>query len=235
MPTKNKKHLRSRKRRLHNIVDLNGYSTFSVGDKYIVATGDYDTNEMIDKKISELKKEVPDSNGDPYEVENTPLWDWFTIVNTKKNRIWYCDFSMPYYSENIDTKEFVASSWADLDTPLDLFFSPVKGKMYEIGFNQDTARHKVRKDFYLKNNDWDLTFFDYKNEMNKRKNWESRLPVVYSNEKHDIGIIIPFSFKHKTIKDIFEESIDLFFIGKQSKKSDFYWLIVEPEYKKFLL
>ena len=70
--------------------------------------------------------------------------------------------------------------------------------------------------------------------MNKRKNWKSQLPVVYANEKNDMGIIVPFSFKHRTIKDVFQESIDLFFNSKQSNKEDFYWLIEEPEYKKFI-
>ena len=234
MPTKNKKNLRLRKNRLHNIIDINGYDTFLVGDKYIVATGDYNVDEMTNKEIGELRKGVPDHNGDPYEVDRTPLWDWFTIVNKKTNRIWYCDFSMPYYSSELNPKELVAEWWADTDVPPKFLLDPLPGKMYTALVKQDNTLHKERKDFYLQNNDWDLTFNDCENEMNKRKNWKSQLPVVYANEKNDMGIIVPFSFKHRTIKDVFQESIDLFFNSKQSNKEDFYWLIEEPEYKKFI-
>jgi hypothetical protein len=232
MPTKYKNDLLFRKKRLSHIKE---YENFSIG-KYLIATGDYSLDEMLNTKISDLKKGVPDDEGQPYEVARTPLWDWFTIVNTAKNKIWYCDFSMPYHiSEDLYyTKEQVAKFWALHEVPSKMKINMSYAKMYQLEWirNEDLYQEKINN--YLANNNWDKTFEDYKNEMDKRKNWNSKIPIVYSNEKNDMGIIIPFSFSNKTIKEIFEESINIFFNGKQNNKKEFYHLIEEPEYKKFM-
>jgi len=232
LPTKNKGELRLRKHRLKNIKH---YENFSIG-KYLVATGDYTLDEMLNIKISDLKKGVPDDEGQPYEVERTPLWDWFTIVNTAKNKIWYCDFSMPYFipEDYFYTKEQTAKIWALHEVPSKMKINMTYAKMYQLEWERDEKLYQSKVDNYLSNNDWDKTFEDYRNEIDKRKNWDSKVPIVYSNAKYDIGIIIPFSFQNKTIKDIFEESINIFFSGKQNNKNNFYYLIEEPEYKKFI-
>ena len=232
--TKYKKDLISRKLRLKNITKYN--SQFKVGDRYLVGTDDYDQEE-IDIPIKNLTKEVPVdiTNDINKKVESLPLWDWFTIADLKKNKIWYCDFSMPYYYEEKDhDKNFISKIWAESEIPLKFKKSTLPGKMFTLDFIQDQELVKQKTDFYLKNNDWDRTFSEFEKETQSKIKWNQEAPLVYANEKHDMGIVIPLSFKELSIKECFEKSIDLFFNGKQGSRELAMKLISETQYKKFI-
>lgn len=234
MPTKYKKDLIFRKRRLKNIDKYN--TQFKVGNNYLVVTDDYEQNE-IEIPIANLTKQIPvDFENDINEtVQNTPLWDWFTIANLKTNKIWYCDFSMPYYQKEVNhDKNLISKAWANLEIPLKIKHKPLPNKMFEMEFIQDEDLVKQKIDFYLSNNNWEKTFDEFNKENENKLKWNEKNPLVYSNMKYDIGIVIPHSFKEFSIAECFEKSIKLFFNSKQGNAQKAYNLISETEYKKFL-
>lgn len=234
MPTKYKKDLILRKRRMESI---NKYEArFKVGDRYLVGTDDY-TQEEIGVPIKNLTKEVPvDIESDTNKtVCNNPLWDWFTIADLKKNKIWYCDFSMPYYYEEKDhDKDFISKIWAESEVPLKIKKGALPNKMFTLDFIQDEELVKQKADFYLKHNDWEKTFSLYEKESKSKLEWNQEVPLVYSNMKHDMGIVIPFSFEELSIFEVFKKSIDLFFNSKQGSREKALHLISETQYKKFV-
>lgn len=234
MPTKYKKDLIFRKRRLKNIYKYN--AQFKVSNNYLVVTDDYEQDE-INIPIANLTKQIPiDFENDINEtVENIPLWDWFTIANLKTNKIWYCDFSMPYYQKEVNhDKNFISKIWAESEIPMKLSKSPLSRKMFELHIDQDEKLVKEKAQFYLENNDWEKTFSTFDLENESKKNWNQNAPLVYSNEKYDIGIVIPHSFINLSIAECFEKSIELFFNGKQGNAQKAHNLISETEYKIFL-
>lgn len=233
MPTKYKKDLILRKRRMESV---NKYEAqFKISDRYLVATDDY-TQEEISAPIKDLTKQIPVdfTNDTNTTVRNNPLWDWFTIADLKKNKIWYCDFSMPYYVETNHNKHFIAKMWADIEVPFKIKNKPLPNKMFQMELDQDENLIKQKADFYLKNNDWEKTFSEFNRENQSKLNWNLQSPLVYSNMKHDMGIVIPFSFEELSICEVFEKSIKLFFDGKCGSKELAYHLISETEYKKFV-
>lgn len=234
MPTKYKRDLISRKRRLKNIYKYN--AQFKVSPNYLVVTDDYEQSE-IDIPIANLTKQVPVNfkNDINKTVQNTPLWDWFTIANLKKNKIWYCDFSMPYYQKKAShDPHFISKMWAESEIPMKLSQSVLSHKMFELHILQDIQLVDERTKFYLENNNWDQTLSTFDAENESKKNWNRDTPLVYANEKHDIGIVIPYSFTNLSIAECFNKAIESFFSGKQDNPKQAHNLIAETQYKIFL-
>jgi hypothetical protein len=144
-----------KKNRLKQI--LNGsYETLDINETYLIATNDYSKQEL--QGIISV---------DP---NKTPLWDWFTLVNKKRNKIWYIDFSMPYIWENFfDSKkdeqiEKIYKIWALEDIPVVFKNETIKGGMFILNYrNPDfDSNLEKREEYYLNNNDWDKTLEQYK-------------------------------------------------------------------------
>lgn len=239
MPTQYKKSLQLRKRRLKNIYK---YDVQFKIDNYLIVTDDYYSDE-VEIPITNLTKQIPvDFENDINKtVQNIPLWDWFTIANLKTNKIWYCDFSTPYYEKDVDhsdsnvsLKRYIATTWAESEIPFKFKKQSLPNKMYSLEVIEDKKLLQNKKNFYLENNDWGKTFSTFDLENEAKKNWDQEFPLVYSNGKYDMGIVIPYSFINLSIKKCFEKSIKLFFNGKQGNRKKALELISETEYKKFL-
>ena len=214
-----------KKNRLKRI--LNGsYETLDINETYLIATNDYSKQEL--QGIISV---------DP---NKTPLWDWFTLVNKKRNKIWYIDFSMPYIWENFfDSKkdeqiERIYKMWALEDIPIVFKNETIKGGMFILNYrNPDfDSNLEKRQEYYLNNNDWDKTLEQYKKDNDFNKNWNEGIQIYLNKESDGFGIVIPVSYKNKTFLEVFTEVIKLF---SQSKfNQDAYKLIEEIQFKKFI-
>lgn len=222
MVNMNRKQKILKKRRLKNILK-NDYCKLNINDIYMIATCDYD-EQQLEGKISELEK--------------PPLWDWFTLVNKKKNKIWYVDFSCPYiYDDFFDLSkkeqiENISRYWAIDDTPFKIKYKSLKGGFSQIQDedpNYDLKLDELQKKYIIEN-DWDRTIQDFKEKNEFNKNWDDGLQLNLNYDKDGFGIIVPFSYKDKTFLEIFTEAVNKF---NQSKFSDKYLhLINEINYIK---
>jgi len=213
-----------KKRRLKNILKGDDYSKLHINDTYMMATIDY-SNEELNGKICDL--------------ERMPLWDWFTLVNKKKNKIWYVDFSLPYtlYDISEETKEKLIESisriWSVDDVPISFVSAPLKGGFFQLNHKDNNYEKKVDKiqKQYIDNNDWDKTISEMKIRNENNLKWDEGIQLNINKEKDGFGVIIPFSWKEKTFLEVFEEMIIKF---NESKFSDKYiYLINELGYKRF--
>lgn len=198
----NRKQKIRKKKRLNQILK-GDYVTLDINETYMVATFDYDSNQ--------LNGTIKDAN------ESPPLWDWFTLVNKKKNKIWYLDFSTPYVWNNFfdqtveDQKKYICNLWAINDTPYEIKSTVIKGGMFKLDDKDPDydSKIKARIQFYLENNDWDKTFNDFKKENEFNLNWNQGVQL-FRKKSDDWIIVIPHSYINKTFLDVFTESILLF-------------------------
>jgi hypothetical protein len=214
-----------KKRRLKQI--LNGdYETLDINENYMIATSDYD--------FKQLKGTIKDAS------EKPPLWDWFTLVNKKKNKIWYLDFSAPYvwnefFDQNIESqKKYISNIWSINDIPVEIKWNPIRGGMYSLDDKDSNYDSKLEEktQFYIKHNDWNKTFNDFKQKNEFNLKWDEGIKIFRNDSSSDWGIIIPHSYIDKTFVDVFSESIKLFNDCKFNQK--YYELIEEIKFNKYI-
>lgn len=220
----NRKSKIRRKKRLKQI--MNGdYEKLDINETYMIATCDYDSQQL-----NGLIKDAYDK---------PPLWDWFTLVNKKKNKIWYFDFSTPYiWNEFLELseetqKKHISNFWAIDDTPFKIKHNPIKGGMFKLDNDDPDYDSKLenRIQFYLENNDWNKTFNDFKEKNEFNLKWNDGVQL-FRNDFDDWGIIIPHSYTNKTFLDVFTEVILKFNQCKINQES--HKLIKEIPFTKFL-
>ena len=221
----NRKTKIQKKKRLEQILKGN-YEILHINETYLVATSDYD--------LKQLNGTIKDSSDRP------PLWDWFTLVNKKKNKIWYLDFSAPYtwdnfFDQDIDfQKKYITNFWSIMDLPFNLKSTPIKGGMFSL--KEDDPKYDLKLEekiqFYLENNDWDETFNDFKNKNQINKEWNQGIQIYRRENKDDFGIVIPHSFIDRTFLKVFSEAISLF--NQNKFNQDSINLIQEITFNKFI-
>lgn len=172
-----------------------------LNDKYILATWDYDS----DKLKMPLREFVP----------NSPLWDWFTLYNKKTKKVWYTDFTFPYITDYFLRDSFEKA--IDLASSYIFFNNVVDSDKFPLNDYEDRSKHieKIKKI-----NNWDLTFKDYKTEVEKNKNWNEGVKVIKNSKNkndRDIVIVAPYCDYMNTDKsfaDYFKEVVEIIESGK---------------------
>ena len=221
----NRKTKIQKKKRLHQILK-GDYEKLDINKNYMIATFDYDS-----KQLNGSIKEASDKS---------PLWDWFTLVNKKKNKIWYLDFSTPYvwndfFDQDIESqKKYAANLWSINDIPFNFKSNTIKGGMYVLTVSDLDYDNKIQKriEFYLKNNDWDKTFNEFKIKNQINQDWNEGIQIYRGENKDSWGIVVPHSYIDKTFFEIFNEAINLFNQGKFNQTS--YNLIEEINFNPFI-
>lgn len=215
-----------KKKRLHSILKGN-YETLDINDKYLIATCDY-TKEHLSGVIKDSSE------------RDAPLWDWFTLVNKKTNKIWYLDFSAPYFWDELldinkeEQIKRISSNWAIQDISIKFKTMTLKGGMYSLNVDDEYYDQKIdeRIKFYSNNNDWDKTLEKYRQDNEYNKNWNEGVQIYRGENKDSWGIVIPVSYTNKTFLEVFTDAIKLFNYSKYNQK--FYKLILEIPFIKFL-
>ena len=214
-----------KKKRLKSILK-GDYETLDINDNYLIATCDYSKEQLNGVIIKE-------------DSINSPLWDWFTLLNKKTKKIWYVDFSMPYlWKDFLDLPEnkqidMISKSWAIIDTPFKIKFKSLKGgfsEIYDEDPDYDLKLNELQKK-YINQNDWKKTIQDFKDKNDYNENWNQGIQL-YLNDKDDgFGIVVPHAFKDKTFLEIFTDVIHKFNLVKYN--NDSCKLIEEITFKKF--
>jgi hypothetical protein len=190
-----------------------GYNIIHIDDTYILATGDYQVEEMEDAPLSSLKP---------------PLWDWLNIFNKKTKKVWYIDFSCPYTHENFSNlteKEKINLAVIDLFYKYNYDNMKIHNPFFtlsNINSKQENDHYEMTKDYYKKYNNWDLTFDSYEKIVEENKQWDEDI-VVLHKERQDFGVIMPHSYLKKddmTVKDIFKKVIMIIKTGKVKPKHE---------------
>jgi hypothetical protein len=203
-------HLKNLKRRSKSI-SAGDYNTIDLDDIYLLATGDYQVEEM----------EAPLNSLRP------PLWDWLTIYNKKNKKIWYMDFSCPYTHENFIN--FTREEKINLAV-IDLFYKHAYDLKKHIPISslssvrslKENDYYEMTKDYYRKYNNWELTFDSYQKRVEGNKQWNEDIVVLYK-EKQDFCVIMPHSYLKKddiTIKEVFQEVLMTIKSGKVKPKHE---------------
>jgi len=206
----NVEHLKNLKRRAKAISE-GDYNTIDLDDTYLLATGDYQVEEM----------ETPLNSLRP------PLWDWLTIYNKKNKKIWYIDFSCPYTHENFIT--FTREEKINLAV-IDLYYKhnyenkELKILPFPTIFNSliKVDYSEITKDYYRKYNNWDLTFKNYEKKTEENKKWNEGIVVLHKSSR-DFSVIMPHAYLEKsdiTIKEIFQEVLMIIKSGKVKPKHE---------------
>lgn len=199
---------------------LNGdYNTIDIDDTYLLATGDYQIEEMDTAPLSSLRE---------------PLWDWFTILNKKTKKIWYVDFSCPYTNKNFTSlTEREKINLGVIDLYYRYAYDLEKDHKLFSNFNYFKKADKYydhMKDYYQKYNNWDLTFKSYEKKMKENEAWDEDIVVLY-NDIQDFCAIMPHRYLKKsdmTIKDVFKEILLIIKNGKVKPKDQ------NKKYKKLI-
>lgn len=233
MPTKQKKENRLLKRRSANLKKYaSDYANLNL-EHYTLYTGDY-TNEELRGPLLQPS--------DEFSTYRYPLWDWFTVRNNKSGKVWWLDFSCPYYAEN-DTglterklQLFISQQWATEDDSFKFHFTRVKDssqKLYSLHF-EDSNDYERNVRNYVQNNDWQRTFEAYTLENEKKKNWGPH-PVLYLTGYRELTLLVPHSYVTNGVT--FEETLhhveEQFGKVNQNKKEAQY-LIGETPYVRYL-
>jgi hypothetical protein len=214
-----------KKKRLQHILK-GDYETLDINENYMIATFDYD--------LEQLNGSIKEAN------ERPPLWDWFTLVNKKKNKIWYLDFSAPYvwhefFDQDIDSqKKYITNFWSIKDIPFTIKSTPIKGGMYKLEEDDPNYDLKLeqRIQFYLENNDWDKTFNDFKIKNQINQNWNEGIQIYRGENKDSWGIVVPHLYTDESFLEVFTEAVDLFNQNKFNQNS--YNLIQEIDFNLFI-
>jgi hypothetical protein len=161
-------------------------------DYNYIVTDDYSNKDLLEPIVN---------------LEKLPLWDWIRLVNTRKNTIYYTDFSVCIGSHKyIPNKESLATLWS-FQKCNEVSIKTTKIHMtnfYKLDLI-NTDRQKKLEEYYLENNDWDLSFSD----LEKTREEITKLmpsPVVVSKEISDssYSIVISEDYKNYSISDIYK-------------------------------
>lgn len=214
-----------KKKRLHQILK-GDYETLDINENYMIATFDYD--------LEQLNGSIKEAN------ERPPLWDWFTLVNKKKNKIWYLDFSAPYtwhdfFDQDINTqKRYAANLWSIKDLPFKIKSIPFKGGMSTL--EEDDPNYDLKLEqkiqFYLENNDWDKTFKEFKIKNQINQDWNEGIQIYRGENKDNWGIVVPHLYTDESFLEVFTQAIDLF--NQNKFNQDAFKLIEEINFNPFI-
>jgi hypothetical protein len=195
------------------------YNTIDLDDTYLLATGDYQVEEMEEFPLNNLRP---------------PLWDWFSIFNKKNKKVWYIDFSCPYLYESFNSlteKEKINIAVIDLYYKYAYDMEKDLKNLFPInGFKKEKDYYENMKDYYKNYNNWDLTFQIYNQKMQENKNWDENIIVLHEN-KQDFCVIMPHRYLEKddmTMKDVFKEILEIIKSGKVKQKHE------NKKYKKLI-
>ena len=226
MPTKSKKSLRLRKKRLHSVLHNSEDWSSVVALGYSVLTQDY-TQEQVSGRVCDVSSlvGVDDSGNETYGYR-PPLWDWWTLVNKKRNKLWYVDFSFPYTNsvELRDLESGVTSlpelrtklshQWADHDAFLGFDWVtctdyPRNLKLKELVPRTNEETYKVRYEYYYNNVDWERVVHTYVERLRFNENYSGPLQTRRSSTE-EWSLVVPQHYSERTFTQIYEEALRTF-------------------------
>lgn len=247
MATKSKKGLRLRKKRLHSVLNEPHWAHLVVSG-YSLYTQDYSTEEVnstfakVKGTFANLKSTVGDN-----EEYQTPLWDWWTLLNKKRNRVTYVDFSFPYTSHQgllestadgalSSLRLKLSNNWAEEDSFEGFYYTPYYGqphgvKLKEMKLRKNEEKYKRSYDYYYNNVDWERVLSTYVSELQYNATYVG--PVQTRRLSADEwSVVVPASYFQHTFVKAFEDALQCYpFSPRFNVTHD--KLVSEVLYKKY--